>query len=314
MTAGLSSIRAGAMDTLVDGKPRRIECIDILGQRYALRRGIVNILELEDEWYEDVTSPSQVLTALKSHSRIGGDIFSFWQRPPDSTPAHPYNFDLVDTAVLPIESYAQWWDKKIKPRVRNLVRKSQKDGLVVRETRFDDAFVKGMTAIFNESPVRQGRKFWHYGKDFETVKQQFSRFIHREIMIGAYHHEELVGLIMMGNAGKFGLTGQIISSLKHRDKFPNNALIAKAVEICAQRGIPNLCYLYWSDDSLSEFKRRCGFEKISVPRYYIPLTQWGSVAMRLGLHRGVRSLLPHGLKQRLKAVRNRWNSRLAGGE
>jgi len=30
-----------------------------------------------------------------------------------------------------------------------------------------------MTAIFNESPTRQGRKFWHYGKDFATVKKQF---------------------------------------------------------------------------------------------------------------------------------------------
>ena len=39
-----------------------------------------------------------------------------------------------------------------------------------------------MTAIFNEAAIRQGRPFWHYGKDFETVKRQFSRYLAREHM------------------------------------------------------------------------------------------------------------------------------------
>ena len=138
-------------------------------------------------------------------------------------------------ALLPIQSYDHWWNHQIKSRVRNQIRKSEKEGVTVRETDYDDDFVRGMTAIFNESPVRQGRKFWHYGKDFETVKRQFSRYIHREVMIGAYYKDEMIGLMMLGDAGRFGLTGQIISSLKHRDKSPNNALIAKAVEVCAKR-------------------------------------------------------------------------------
>ena len=118
-----------------------------------------------------------------------------------------------------------------------------------------------MTAIFNEAPLRQGRPFWHYGKDVETVRQQFSRYLHREHMIGAYYQDQMVGLIMLGNAGRFGLTGQIISSLHHRDKGTNNALVAKAVEVCEKLGLESLVYLFWSEDSLSEFKRRCGFER-----------------------------------------------------
>ena len=102
----------------------------------------------------------------------------------------------------------------------------------MRETAYDDAFVAGMTAIFNEAPVRQGRPFWHYGKDVETVRQQFSRYIQREHMIGAFYQGEMIGFIMLGNAGRFGLTGQIISTLKHREKAVNNALVAKAVEVC----------------------------------------------------------------------------------
>ena len=87
------------------------------------------------------------------------------------------------------------------------------------------------------------------------MKRQFARYVHREHMIGAYYRDEMIGLIMLGNAGRFGVTGQIISSIKHRDKATNNALIAKAVEVCEKAGLEYLVYLFWSDDSLSEFKR-----------------------------------------------------------
>ena len=61
-------------------------------------------------------------------------------------------------------------------------------------------FVRGMTSIFNETPIRQGRPFLHYGKDFETVKREFSRFLFREEIFGAYVGEELVGFIMLADA------------------------------------------------------------------------------------------------------------------
>src|SRR5262249_47490975 len=149
-----------------------------------------------------------------------------------------------------------------------------------------------MTAIFNETPVRQGRRFWHYGKDFHTVKTQFSRFIHREDIIGAYYQDELTGFIMMGSACRYAVTNQIISAIKHRDKFPNYALIAKAVELCERKRIPYLVYLFWTDDSLAEFKRRSGFVKTRVPRYFVPLTPKGRIALKLGLHRSWKTLLP----------------------
>jgi hypothetical protein len=187
-----------------------------------------------------------------------------------------------------------------------LIRKVEKEGVVVRETTFDDDFVKGMTAIFNEAPVRQGRRFWHYGKDFATVKQQFSRYLYREHMIGAYEGDQMIGFIMLGNAGRYGVLGQIISSLKHRDKATNNALVAKAVEVCARVGLQHLVYLFWNDNSLSEFKRRCGFEQTLVPRYYIPLTLKGRLALRMGAHRGWRGMLPDGMKGRLKQLKTSW--------
>ena len=177
----------------------------------------------------------------------------------------------------------------------------------MRQVDYDDDFVRGMTSIFNEAPVRQGRRFWHYGKDFEEVKRQFSQYLYREQMIGAYYGGELIGFVMLGKADRYGITGQIISSLKHRDKATTNALIAKTVEVCAKQHLPYLVYFFWSDDSLAEFKRRCGFERMRVPRYFVPLTFKGRLALKLGVHRGWKAALPAGLKTRLKKLRRSWN-------
>jgi hypothetical protein len=211
-------------------------------------------------------------------------------------------------AALPIKSFDYWWNHQIKSRTRNLIRKTEKSGVEVREASYDDAFVRGVTDIFNETPVRQGRRFWHYGKDFETVKQQFSRYLFREDLIGAYYRDELIGLVMLGNAGRYAVTGQIISKIQHRDKAPNNALIAKAVEVCQRKNLPYLVYLHWGGGSLAEFKRRCGFQETRVPRYYVPLTQRGRLILRLGLHRGWKERVPLPVKNRLKSLRSRWLS------
>ncbi len=302
----VQATRLFSKETLVKGQPSRIECLDLDGHIYQVTRGPVTVVALEDEWYDDVDDPERVIAILRDHPEITPDIFTFWQRLPDLEPKYAFHREWEDIAVLPITSYDHWWNQQIKSRVRSQIRKSEKEGVVVRQTTFDDEFVAGMTAIFNEAPVRQGRPFWHFGKDVETVKRQFSRYLHREHMIAAYYQDQIIGLIMLGDAGRFGLTGQIISSLKHRDKQTNNALVAKAVEVCANRGLEYLVYLFWSEDSLSEFKRRVGFERTRVPRYFVPLTWRGKVALRTGAHRGLRAMLPNRIKQPLKRLRASW--------
>ncbi|MEE9304028.1 MAG: hypothetical protein V3U84_09590 [Thiotrichaceae bacterium] len=294
-------------DTLDKGQPCKIDCIEINGQTFTVSRGLLTVVRLEDEWYEDIEDPQAVIQALKENIDFKPDLFTFWQRMPDTEPKYAFHTEWEEIAVLPVETYDHWWKNKIKSRIRNLIRKAEKAGVEIRETAYDDDFVHGMTAIFNEAPVRQGRKFWHYGKDFETVKSQFSRYLFREHMIGAYYQGEMIGFMMLGNAGKFGLTGQIISSLKHRDKSINNAMIAKAVEVCEKRKLDYLIYLFWSNDSLAEFKRRCGFEKTIIPRYFVPLTQKGKLALKYGAHRGWKEMLPESLKDELKKLRKRWH-------
>ena len=55
--------------------------------------------------------------------------------------------------------------------------------------------------------------------------------------------------------------------------------------------------------SLSDFKERNGFQRIDIPRYYVPLTRWGLIAFRLGLHR---QLIEHA------GTRGRKTTRTAG--
>ncbi len=291
---------------LVDGKPANLRCIDIHGQTFVIKGRAIATLSLEDEGYEDVADPQAVMGALRELPIRTPDIFTFTQRLPDVVARHPFYTEWEEIAVLPVQSYDHWWNTKIERRARNRFRRAAKKGVVVKEVAYDDDFVRGMTAIFNESPVRQGRPFWHYGKSFETVKVQFSKFVHREYMIGAYLEGQMVGFIMLADGGRFGAINQILSSLAHRDKSLNNALIAKAVELCAEKKLEYLTYALWTDTSLGDFKRGCGFERAALPRYYIPLTWRGRLALASGAHRGWKAVVPPSIKTPLKRLRTRW--------
>lgn len=291
-------------ETLINGEPTQLRCVDIAGQTYSVSPGVVTRVQLEDEWFEDVPDPHGVIAALKKMP-VKADIFSFWQRLPDTHPHFDFHTECESIAALPVSTFDDWW-KQIRPETRNLVRKAEKKGVKVRESIYDDAFVRGMAEIFNETPVRQGRRFWHYGKDVETVKTQFSRYLYREELLGAYFEDELIGFVMLGDAGRYGLIGQIISKIKHRDKSPNNLLMAKAVELCARKKLPYLVYAYWQDGSLNKFKRSNGFGEVRLPRYYVPLSWKGQLAIRLGVHRGLKNLLPDHIKNRLKSLRAHW--------
>jgi hypothetical protein len=89
------------------------------------------------------------------------------------------------------------------------------------------------------------------------------------------------------------------------------------VKACERRAIPYLVYSKFSyfksqRDSLSDFKARNGFRRIDVPRYYVPLTIVGRVALRIGLQHGLRERLPEPLVVALRRVRSKWYERRSG--
>ncbi len=66
-----------------------------------------------------------------------------------------------------------------------MVRRAEK-GLTVRKFRSTTSSFEGIHAIYNESPVRQGRPFWHYGKDVEIVRRENATFLERSVFIGVF--------------------------------------------------------------------------------------------------------------------------------
>jgi hypothetical protein len=285
---------------------QRVDTImTINGHRVMVQGKALRIASLEQEWYEDIEDPKTLINEL-SKTETKPDILTFWQRLPDTEPKYSFRMELDPIAALPIKSYSFWWDKQIDCKTRNMVRKSQKKDVTVRAVSFDDEIVRGMTSIFNETPIRQGRRFLHYGKDFETVKREFSRFLFREEIFGAYVGNELVGFTMLAYASRYAYLGQIISKIARRDLAPNNALLAKAVERCAEKGIPYLAYALWLEDGLGGFKRSNGFQRFDLPRYFVPLTPKGKLALKLGFHRGWKGAVPKHLRQPLKNLRKRW--------
>lgn len=273
---------------------------------------LIKTARLREEWYRDVEDPSSLVVRVKNElkrNRASVDIFTFWQRLPEINQKYDYYTESDSIAAIPIKSFNYWWEEQINPKVRNMIRKAEKKGVEVKVVEYDDAFIEGMTKIFNESPVRQGRPFWHFGKDFETVKHEFSRNLFREDIIGAYYRNELIGFIMLADAGTYAATTQIISSLKHRDRSPINALLAKAVQICDERKYPYLVYARWLSGTLGDFKRHNGFERIDLPRYYIPLSIKGMLALRARLHRGATGILPGKVLDVSRALRSKWYAR-----
>ena len=279
----------------------------------------------DEEWMElaPVTAPEKFVAELRK-SRVRADIFTFSQNLLETQPKFAINFEWDNLAVISISTYAAWSEKLSQDTRRN-VRLASKRGAVLRAVAFDDDLVRGIVEIYNETPIRQGRKFWHYGKSFETVKAENGTYAERSQFIGAYVEEELIGFLKMVYVGKAANIMQILSKMAHHDKKPMNALVAKAVEICAEKGMSSLiyrkyCYHKNRADALTEFKRRNGFEQVLVPRYYVPLTAKGSLALKLRLHHGVKELLPRRVmdflidfRRRVTESRSRTSAVAAGG-
>src|SRR5260370_12488539 len=191
-------------------------------------------------------------------------------------------------AVLHVSAYDTWWKKQIDNKTRNMVRRAEKKGVEVRETPFDDALVRGIWEIYNETPFRQGKPFPHYGKDIDTVRREAATFLDRSIFVGAYLETQLIGFIKLTDDETRTQSGimNIVGMIQHRDKAPTNALVAHCVRSCADRKVAYLVYANFAygnkqRDSLADFKQNNGFQRIDLPRYYLPLTAVGASALRL---------------------------------
>lgn len=287
------------------GSHINVDAVRAENKAFIISGRFIKTAVLKNEWQEDVDDPNNVIQELKaSPARI--DLLRFWQRIPDSEAKFDYYRERRDIAAILIKDYETWWVKQINAKTRNMVRKSQKAGVTIDQVGFSDRLIGGIMGIFNESPIRRGKPFWHYRKDFDTVKKEMSLDLQNSIFIAAYYRGDLIGYTKLLVTDRYAMITMILDKMLHRNKSPMNGMIAKAVEICAARKIPCLTYTVWRRGDHGEFQKRNGFQQISVPEYYVPLTLWGELVLRLGLHKGLKGLIPEKVMLWLLGLRARW--------
>jgi hypothetical protein len=287
----------------------------VCGREIHIEGKLIRIGHLEGDKYESLNNPLAALQELRT-SGVGIDIFTFLEKLPHTTPQYHWPMESDNLAVLPVSTFEHWWTKQLNNKTRNMVRRAEKNGVVVREVPFDDRLVQGIWTIYNEVPNRQGKPFPHYGKDLETVRRISATFPDQSTFIGAFLEDSLIGFVKLVSDKDRGQASlmHIVSMYQHRDKAPTNALIAQAVRSCAEREIPYLVYSNFAygrkqRDTLSDFKEYNGFRRVDLPRYYVPLTLAGRVALRLRLHRRLTDRIPESVQEKIRDLRRLWYNR-----
>jgi hypothetical protein len=273
---------------------------------------LCRVAHVDGDGYKFLDDPERLLGDLRaSEKRI--DLLTFMQKLPETSPKYSYPWEWDNMAVLPVSTFEHWWTQQIGFKARNKAKQAEKKGVVVREVPFDDALVRGIWEIYNECPVRQERRFPHYGKSLEAVHKMSATFLDSSIFLGAFDADKLVGFVKLTADDTWTQAGvmHILSMLSYRDKAPTNALVMQAVRSCADRGISYLVYANFGygkklRSSLSDFKERNGFQRVDIPRYYVPLTRWGSLAFAMGLHQRLAERVPEPVAARLRELRSAW--------
>jgi hypothetical protein len=271
------------------------------------KKGFARITSDIREYEEDIVPTTGFIEKLADR---GIDIFTFIERKWCYTIPKPSN-SWVRTedniALLQVTTYDQWWDN-IGKKTRNMVRKAEKSGIKTEVVEPNEKLAEGIWKIYNETPIRQERAFPHYGVSMQTVTRSVLS-AQDCTFIGALFQEELAGFIQLVHGDKIAIISQVLSLQRHSDKAVNNALVAKAVEVCATKQIRWLMYgRMGNHPSLDNFKQNNGVTKFSLTRYYVPITKKGRIATKMGLHREIKDVLPQPIKYPLIPVYN-WVSR-----
>ena len=298
----------------VKGRWVSVPVIEVNGDQLTTRGKWLRIARIRGEEMraKELDNPEVYLTALRNDKDriLKADIFSFAQKLPATQPKYPYPIEWESVAAIPLVSFKQWWEG-LPQESRKNVRRSQKRGVMIRVDEFDDKLIEGIRGVNDDSPMRQGMKNAYYGLTPEETRKRYSEFVGRCDFICAYVGEEMIGFLHLVYCGHVAAILNLTPKPSHFDKRPSNALVAKAVEICEARGITHITYGLYNygnkrDSPLREFKIRNGFKEILLPRYFVPITNWGRLCMKAKLHRGMIGNLPSSVISAGIRVRSLW--------
>jgi hypothetical protein len=278
-----------------------------IGQKESAVSGAwIKTARLRHEWCDFLEDPAAAVAELRT-TKYPADILTFVRDFCDGPVDLPFRTEKLGLAVLAVSTFARWWED-IGFKTRNKVRKSQKSGVELRIEGLTDEFARGVEAIYGESPVRQGRSFVHYGQSAAAVKEELGSFLDRSVLVGAYHREEMIGFMKLFRGNDVLRTIHIVAKISHREKCAMDGLIAKGVELCDRNGIHHLHYGSWTDGGIGAFREKHLFQRREVPRYFVPLSGLGQMALALNLQRPLRQRLPRSWVESLVDLRTKWNA------
>ncbi len=263
---------------------------------------------LTKEYERDFVPTPQFLRKLTDR---GVDVFTFierkWCCPISNSPKNWVRKE-DNVGLLHLATYDEWWNT-IGKKTRNMVRKAEKSGVTTTMEPASEKLAEGIWKIFNETPIRQGRPFLHYGEPLISVRNGvFSN--QNSVFIASYYENELAGFIELVIGDNIAIISQILSLQRLWDKAINNALVSKAIEVAAEKKIQWAMYgRMGNHPSLDNFKQSNCFKMFCFSRYYVPLSKKGAIAVKLGLQRDLKDALPSWIKRPLFPVFS-WVSRL----
>jgi hypothetical protein len=266
----------------------------------------------EEMMEKGLESPDPYIEQLKGNGKklLKADIFTFTQKLPATQPKYPYPMEWESVAAIYLHSFKEWWEG-LPQETRKNVRRSSKRGVIVKIDEFDEQLINKIREVNDDSPFRQGLRNAYYGKSFEETQRLYGEFIGRCDFICAYLGDELIGFLHLVYHGGIASILNLTTKPSHFDKRPANSLLATAVQVCEAKDIPYLTYGLFNygnkrDNPLREFKIRCGFGEILVPRFFVPVTRWGALSVKAKLHRGLIGILPHSAITTAVRMRTLW--------
>jgi hypothetical protein len=287
----------------VRGRWVRVPALKVCENTLIVKGRWIKIAHIHDEeWLEtEIEDPEPYVKRLKGQGRQGlhADIFTFTQKVPASPPKYQFPMEWTSVAAIHLTSFKEWWEN-LPQETRKNVRRSQKRGVVISVKEFGDELIRGISDVNNDSPIRQRVRNAYYGKSLDELRKDYSAFTDRSDFICAHVDDEMIGFLKLVHRGEIASILNLTTKASHSDKRPANALIAKAIELCEAKRVSYVTYGQFNygnkkDSPLREFKIRNGFQEMLKPRFFVPLTNWGSLCMKMKLHRGLLGILPHSV-------------------
>ncbi len=78
--------------------------VEIDGKKLTIKGKLLRTARLEEEWFVDIEDPESFIKQIAKY-RVSGDLFTFWQRLPETTPKYTYYMEWDDVAAIPIKSF-----------------------------------------------------------------------------------------------------------------------------------------------------------------------------------------------------------------